>query len=67
MLEKFAAVVGPIIIGWVSLLSDNPRYSILSLFLLFIPGAIILSCVDEKTGKQKAEELESAYGAREKF
>jgi len=58
MLGKFAAVMGPIFIGWVSLLTGNPRYSILSLLLLFIPGAIILSCVDEKAGKQKARELE---------
>jgi len=64
MLGKFAAVMGPIFIGWTSLLTGNPRYSILSLLLLFIPGAIILSCVDEKAGKQKATELESAYNTR---
>jgi len=64
MLGKFAAVMGPIFIGWVSLLTGNPRYSILSLLLLFIPGAIILFCVDEKAGKQKARELESFDDAR---
>jgi len=64
MLGKFAAVMGPILIGWVSLLTGNPRYAILSLLLLFIPGAIILSCVNEKAGKQKASELESVYDAR---
>jgi UMF1 family MFS transporter len=64
MLGKFAAVLGPFSIGWVSLLTGSPRYSILSLLLLFIPGAIILSCVDEKAGKQKARELESANNAR---
>ena len=64
MLGKFAAVMGPIFIGWISLLTGNPRYSILSLLLLFIPGAIILLCVDEKTGKQKASELETANDAQ---
>jgi len=64
MLGKFAAVMGPIFIGWVSLLTGNPRYAILSLLLLFIPGAIILFCVDEKAGKQKARELESFDDAR---
>ncbi len=64
MLGKFAAVMGPIFIGWVSFLTGNPRYSILTLLLLFIPGAIILSCVDEKAGKQKARELESVPDAR---
>ncbi len=60
MLGKFAAVIGPVFIGWVSLLTGSPRYSILSLLLLFIPGAIILSFVDEKAGKQEAGAPESA-------
>ena len=58
MLGKFAAVIGPILIGWVSLISERPRYSILSLSVLFVAGAIILYFVDEKEGQRNARELE---------
>ena len=58
MLGKFATVIGPFLMGLVSVATGNPRYSILSILLLFISGAIILSFVDKKTGHQMAEELE---------
>ncbi|MCX8012375.1 MAG: MFS transporter, partial [Desulfobacterota bacterium] len=54
MLGKFAAIIGPILIGWVSWLSKNPRYSILSIGLLFITGGVILHSVDEKEGEKIA-------------
>lgn len=57
MLGKFAAVIGPVLMGWVSVATGNPRYSILSIIPLFISGAIILSFVDKKKGHQMAEEL----------
>lgn len=46
MLGKFAAVLGPIMVGWVGILSGNPRIGILSILVLFILGGITLSCVD---------------------
>jgi MFS transporter, UMF1 family len=46
MLGKFAAVLGPIMVGWVGILSGNPRSGILSILVLFILGGITLSCVD---------------------
>lgn len=58
MLGKFAAVIGPLLLGWVSLVTGNPRCSILSIGLLFITGGIILSMVDEKSGQRMAAELE---------
>ena len=41
MLGKFAAVIGPFLMGLVSIATGNPRYSILSILLLFVTGAII--------------------------
>ncbi|MEE8422915.1 MAG: MFS transporter [Thermodesulfobacteriota bacterium] len=57
MLGKFAAVIGPVLMGWVSVTTGNPRYSILSIIPLFISGVIILSFVDKEKGHQMAEEL----------
>ena len=58
MLGKFAAVIGPLLMGWVSLVSGNPRYAILSISLLFICGAIVLFAVNENEGYLMAKELE---------
>lgn len=56
MLGKFAAVIGPLLMGWVSLLGGHPRYSILSISLLFVCGGGILYFVDEKEGRRLAKE-----------
>lgn len=45
MLGKSAAIIGPLLMGGVALLTENHRYSILSILLLFIIGAVILSRV----------------------
>ncbi|MDS4021994.1 MAG: MFS transporter [Candidatus Competibacter sp.] len=54
MLGKFAAVLGPVLMGAVSLLSGNPRLSILSLLVLFAGGALLLARVDEAEGRRVA-------------
>jgi UMF1 family MFS transporter len=51
MLGKCAAVVGPVLMGWVSLITGSPRTSILSLLVLFIGGALLLLRVDETEGQ----------------
>lgn len=45
MLGKSAAIIGPILMGAVALITENHRYSILSVLVLFILGAILLSRV----------------------
>jgi UMF1 family MFS transporter len=45
MLGKFAAVLGPILTGFVALLTGSSRLAILSLVLLFAAGAILLRFV----------------------
>ena len=59
MLGKFAAVIGPMLMGWVSLLGGHPRYSILSISLLFICGGLILYFVDEEEGRRLAREIDA--------
>lgn len=45
MLGKFAAVLGPLMVGWVGVLTGNPRTGLLSLLVLFIAGGLVLSRV----------------------
>ena len=60
MLGKFAAVVGPILIGWVGVLTGNPRIAILSVIILFVAGGLLLGRVNESAGRAAARELEKA-------
>lgn len=46
MWGKFAAVIGPVLMGWASLLTGNPRASILAISILFIAGALLLWKLD---------------------
>ncbi|MCW8987617.1 MAG: MFS transporter [Gammaproteobacteria bacterium] len=52
MLGKFAAVLGPVMIGVVSVLTQSPRISILSISVLFIAGGVLLYYVDEGKAKR---------------
>jgi UMF1 family MFS transporter len=42
MMGKFAAVLGPFLMGFTALLAGNSRYSILSLAILFVGGSVLL-------------------------
>jgi len=57
MLGKFAAVLGPIMIGSVTLMTGSPRLGILTIIVLFIGGALSLLFVDEQEGARMAQEL----------
>jgi len=43
MMGKFAAVLGPFLMGFTALLTGSSRYSILSLLALFIAGGLLLA------------------------
>jgi len=58
MLGKFAAVLGPALMGVVSLTTGSPRLAILAVVVLFIAGALLLYRVDESQGRRMARELE---------
>lgn len=47
MLTKFAHVVGPMFVGIGGLMSDDPKYILITLLPLFVVGAVLLGRVDE--------------------
>lgn len=58
MLGKFAAVLGPVLVGVTSMMSGSPRVSLLAITAMFIVGATLLYFVDEEKGRRMARELE---------
>ena len=56
MLGKFAAIIGPPLMGYIGLMTGNPRMGILSLVILFLFGAFILTKVDLDEGERMAKE-----------
>ena len=58
MLGKFAAVIGPFLVGWVGVFTGNPRIAIFSIIILFIGGGVVLYMVDEREGARMARALE---------
>jgi UMF1 family MFS transporter len=63
MLGKFAVVMGPLLMGWVGVLTGDSRLSILAISVLFIIGALLLSRVDLEAGQKAARELEGKSSA----
>ena len=58
MLGKFAAVIGPVLIGWIGVLTGSPRVGILSIVVLFVAGGACLFFVDEERGTAAARAME---------
>ncbi len=58
MLGKFAAVIGPIMMGWIGKVSGSPRIGLLSIVLLFVTGAALLWRVRVDEGIRMAQALE---------
>jgi len=54
MLGKFAAIIGPALMGTIALATGSARLGILSILLLFILGAFFLNKVDIEEGKRLA-------------
>ena len=42
MMGKFAAILGPFLMGWMAASTGNPRAGIMSLLVLFMVGAVLL-------------------------
>jgi UMF1 family MFS transporter len=47
MLGKFAAIIGPFLMGWVGIVTGNPRHAIFAIIGLFLAGGIVLYSVKE--------------------
>ena len=57
MLGKFAAIIGPPMMGYIGLITGNPRIGILSIVILFIAGGFILTKVDLQEGERISESV----------
>ena len=57
MLGKFAAILGPLIMGVVSVATGDPRLSILAVIVLFLAGGALLLLVNERDGVEHAHAL----------
>ena len=58
MLGKFAAVLGPVLVGLTSLVTGDPRLSILAVLVFLVPGGLCLMRVDVARGEHLAREQE---------
>jgi len=58
MLGKFAAILGPLLMGFAAIATGSSRAAILAVVVLFAAGAIVLMFVDENEGARVARELE---------
>ncbi|MGV8074567.1 MAG: MFS transporter [Syntrophobacteraceae bacterium] len=58
MLGKFAAIIGPFLMGVVGILTGTPRYSIFAVTLLFVCGGAFLYFVDDREGQRLATKLQ---------
>jgi UMF1 family MFS transporter len=54
MMSKFAAVLGPFLMGFTALLTGNSRTAILSIVVLFIGGAILLAIASQAERQTRA-------------
>ncbi len=55
MLGKFAAVLGPVLVGWTALIFDSNRIGILAVLVLLVAGGLLLLRVDVAAGEQQAK------------
>jgi len=60
MLGKFAAVLGPSLVGVVSVVTGEPRFSILAVLVFLVPGGLLLLRVDVARGEEIARDLEAS-------
>jgi UMF1 family MFS transporter len=58
MLGKFAAILGPVLVGIVGLLTQSARTGILSVSILFLAGGVLLYFVNVDAARRMAAELE---------
>ena len=56
MLGKFAAILGPLMIGLLARVSDDPRVAVFALLPLYIGGLLLLARVEVPSGEAAARE-----------
>jgi MFS transporter, UMF1 family len=59
VMDKFAGMIGPTVLGLVAATTGSTRLGILSILVFFIVGAAILFMVDEQEGRRIAQEAQA--------
>ena len=62
--DRFGGAIGSLIFGVMLALTGSSRPAIVSLLVLFVAGALLLSRVDVARGRQRAREAEQAAARR---
>lgn len=62
LLGKFAAIIGPLLLGVVTLITGQQRFGILSLIILFLIGFILLRKVDDSRVEEDLKAFKAAKG-----
>lgn len=57
MLGKFAAILGPLLVGTIGLWTGSVQKGLLSLLFLFVVGGVLLAIVNEEEGRKNAKEI----------
>ena len=60
VMEKFSAIIGPLLCGAAAALFDSSRPAVLSLIVLFLAGIYLLGRVDIEKGRRVAQEEDAA-------
>lgn len=63
MLGKFAAVIGPVLVGVTSVATGSSRLSLLAIAAMFVVGVVLLYFVNEEQGRRMARELDAETGS----
>lgn len=59
VMDKFAGMIGPSVMGVVAAATGSTRLGILSILAFFIVGAVLLYAVDEREGRRIAREAQA--------
>jgi UMF1 family MFS transporter len=62
VMEKFSAIIGPLIFAAAAAAFDNSRPAVLSLIILFFVGIFLLTRVDVDEGRRVAKEEDARAG-----
>ena len=54
MVGKYAAILGPVLVGGVKLMTGSARFGIASILVLFVAGGVLLSRVNEDEARKAA-------------
>mgnify|MGYP003313445847 CR=1 FL=1 len=57
MIGKYAAILGPPLMGYIGLVTGSSRLGIISIVILFIAGGLLLTRVDIEEGERMANEV----------